>query len=124
MPAVLIVAATRLELCGRDGVECGVGPVEAATATARALAAGPPVAALLHVGLAGAAGLPVGSLVVGTESLYDDIAAEWPVVDRALPDARLVEAALAVLPDPHSLPIPTTARVGLPRDAEAHDPLV
>jgi futalosine hydrolase len=124
MPAVLIVAATRLELCGRDGVECGVGPVEAAAATARALAAGPPVAALLHVGLAGAAGLPVGSLVVGTESVYDDIAAEWPVVDRALPDARLVEAALAVLPDAHSLPIHTSARVGLPRDAEAHDPLV
>jgi futalosine hydrolase len=124
MPAVLIVAATRLELCGRDGLECGVGPIEAAAATARALALGPPVAALLHVGLAGAAGLPIGSLVVGTESRYDDIAAAWPVVDREAPDARLVEAALGALPDAHSLPIHTSARVGLTRDAEAHDPLV
>jgi nucleoside phosphorylase len=124
MPAVLIVAATRLELCGRDGLECGVGPIEAAAATARALAVGPPVAALLHVGLAGAAGLPIGSLVVGTESRYDDIAAAWPVVDRAEPDARLVEAARGALPDAHSLPIHTSARVGLTRDAGAHDPLV
>jgi nucleoside phosphorylase len=124
MPAVLIVAATRLELCGRDGLECGVGPVEAAAATARALAVGPPVAALLHVGLAGAAGLPIGSLVVGTESRYDDIEAAWPVVDRASPDARLVEAALGALPDAHPLPIHTSARVGPRRDAEAHGPLV
>ena len=29
-----------------------------------------------------------------------------------------------MLPDAHSLPIHTSARVGLPRDAEAHDPLV
>jgi len=36
MPAVLIVAATRAELCGHDGLECGVGPVESAAATARA----------------------------------------------------------------------------------------
>ncbi len=34
----LLVAATELELCGQPGLVCGVGPVEAAAATARALA--------------------------------------------------------------------------------------
>jgi futalosine hydrolase len=124
MPAVLIVAATRAELCGHDGLECGVGPVEAAAATARALAAAPGVAAILHVGLAGALGVPPGSLVVGSEARYEDIAAEWPVVDRAAPDARLVEAALAVLPGAPLLPIRTSATVARRRDAAPDDRVV
>jgi nucleoside phosphorylase len=112
MPAVLIVAATRAELCGHDGLECGVGPVESATATARALATGLAVGAILHVGLAGANGIPPGSLVIGSESRYDDLAAEWPVVDRVAPDEPLVEAARAALPDAPVLPIHTSAAVG------------
>jgi futalosine hydrolase len=124
MGPVLVVAATQLELCGREGFECGVGPVEAAAATARALAAGPPVAAVLHVGLAGGAGIPVGSLVVGTESRYVDIAAEWPVVDRAAPDARLVEAVLAALPRARPLQIETSARVAAPRETAREGPVV
>ena len=123
MGTVLLVAATRLELCGHAGLECGVGPVEAAAATSRALAGGPSLA-VLHVGLAGAAGVPVGSLVVGTESRYDDIAAEWPVVDRVTPDQRLVDAVSTALPDAHSLPIRTSARVGGPRDPEPDTPVV
>lgn len=116
MPAVLIVAATSAELCGHDGLECGVGPVEAAAATARALGAAPGVDAVLHVGLAGAVGVPPGSVVIGSESRYDDLAAEWPVVERAEPDARLVEAARVALPDAYVLPIHTSAQVGRLRD--------
>ena len=112
MPAVLIVAATSAELCGLDGLECGVGPVEAAAATARALAAGRPVGAVLHVGLAGASGVAVGSLVVGSESRYDDLAAEWPVIARIAPDRRLLGAALAALPGASLHPIRTSAAVG------------
>ena len=88
---LLLVAATDRELCGHDGLVCGVGPVEAAVATARALALRS-FDAVVHVGLAGARGVPVGSLVVGTEAVYCDLEAEWPVVDRAAPDERLVRA--------------------------------
>lgn len=124
MPAVLLVAATRAELCGLDGLECGVGPVEAAAVTARALAADPRVRAVLHVGLAGALAVPVGALVIGSESCYDDISARWPVVDRAVPDARLAAAALASLPGAMLLPIHTSATVARPRGAEAGEPVV
>ena len=51
MPDILLVAATERELAGSDGLVCGIGPVEAAVATARALALRP-VAAVLHVGVA------------------------------------------------------------------------
>ena len=40
MAGILLVAATERELGGRDGLSCGIGPVEAAAATARALARG------------------------------------------------------------------------------------
>jgi len=123
MPAVLIVAATRRELCGHDGLVCGVGPVEAAAATARALA-GEPVGAVLHVGVAGGRGVAVGSLVVGSVSVYDDISARWPVVERVVPDADLVEAALAALPGAALLPVQTSARVGAPYDGAAAEPVV
>ncbi len=123
MPAVLIVAATRGELCGHDGLVCGVGPVEAAAATARALA-GEPVGAVLHVGVAGGRGVAVGSLVVGSVSVYDDLSARWPVVERVVPDADLVEAALAALPGAALLPVQTSARVGAPYDGAAAEPVV
>ncbi len=124
MPAVLIVAATRGELCGHAGLECGVGPVEAAAATARALAVDPRVRAVLHVGLAGALGVPVGALVVGSESRYDDIAARWPVVGRAVPDDALVAAARGALPGALLLPIHTSAAVGGACNTVSQAPLV
>jgi len=124
MPVVLIVAATRAELCGHDGLECGVGPVEAAAATARALAVSSGVAAVLDVGLAGAVGVPSGSLVIGSESRYDDLAAEWPVVDRLEPDARLLAAACAALPGAPLLPIRTSASVGGFRNTVSQGQLV
>src|SRR5688572_21689596 len=89
---VLVVAATSRELAavaGADTLACGIGPVEAAAATARALAGRRP-AGVLHVGIAGARGLAVGTAVLGTEAVYCDLAAAIPVVDRASPDAVLL----------------------------------
>ena len=115
----LLVAATEPELCGRPGLVCGVGPVEAAATTARALALEPPDA-VLHVGLAGATGLVPGTVVLGVEALYRDLAAAIPVVDRALPDALLLEAARTALPDAPVVPIVTGAAVSGPRAPRDH----
>jgi futalosine hydrolase len=108
---MLLVAATARELCGYDGLVCGVGPVEAAAATARALALRD-FRAVLHVGLAGGRELAPGSLVVGTEAVYCDLSAEWPVVDRVAPDASLAAALRAAIPGATACPIHTSAAVG------------
>ena len=123
MPDLLLVAATDRELCGHDGLVCGVGPVEAASATARALALRR-FAAVLHVGLAGGRGIAVGELVVGTEAVYCDLSADWPVVDRVEPDARLVAALGAALPAAAPLPIHTSAAVGGAGPTVSQGPLV
>lgn len=120
---ILLVAATDAELCGHPGLVCGVGPVEAAAATARELAREAPTA-VLHVGLAGAAGLDPGALVVGTEAVYADIAAAIPVVSRAEPDPALAAIAKETLPDAVALPIATSAAVGRLRGSEPQGPLV
>jgi futalosine hydrolase len=124
---LLLVAATDRELAGHDGLVCGVGPVEAAAATARALALHS-AEAVLHVGLAGARDLPVGALVLGTEAVYCDLSAEWPVVDRLPADPALVAAAAAVLPAASQTPIHTSATVGGTNksagDTVSHAPLV
>src|SRR5437762_13554904 len=52
---VLVIAATEKELVGVDGAVCGIGPVDAAAATARILAERKPTE-VLHDGLAGANG--------------------------------------------------------------------
>jgi futalosine hydrolase len=111
---LLVVAATERELAaveGSDTLSCGIGPVEAAAATARALAESQP-SAVLHVGIAGARGLAVGTIVIGTEALYCDLGAAIPVVDRASPDTRLLAALRGAFPDLPALPIGTSARVG------------
>jgi futalosine hydrolase len=108
---VLLVAATDIELCERPGLACGVGPVEAAAATAQRLAAGPP-GAVLHVGIAGARGITPGGLVIGSESVYCDISAEIPVVDRLEPDPELLVALREAVPEALTLPIGTSAAVG------------
>lgn len=120
---LLLVAATDRELCGHDGLVCGVGPVEAAAATARTLALHA-FDAVLHVGLAGGRDLAVGSVVVGTEALYPDLSAEWPVVDRVMPDAGLVASVRSALPDVAVAPIHTSAIVGAARRAASQGPLV
>jgi len=115
---VLLVAATELELCERPGLVCGVGPVEAAAATARRLAHGRPDA-VLHVGVAGGRRLIPGALVIGTESVYCDLAAEIPVVDRAEPDRVLVALLREAFPDAVLLPIATSGAVSA--GAAMHD---
>ncbi|HSG13374.1 MAG TPA: hypothetical protein VLA22_05850 [Gaiellaceae bacterium] len=107
---ILLVAATEPELCGLAGIVCGVGPVDAAAATARALSERRP-RAVLHVGVAGGRGIAPGSLVVGTEAVYVDISAAIPVVDRVTPTATLVAATRSALPDALCLPIATSAGV-------------
>jgi futalosine hydrolase len=111
---ILVVAATDRELAGAEGAEtlaCGVGPVEGAVATARALAARRPDV-LLHVGIAGARGFASPQLVIGSESVYEDAAEGGWVPTRVTPDPELVEAARRALPDARVLPIGTSARVG------------
>jgi nucleoside phosphorylase len=112
---ILVVAATERELGSHEGLACGVGPVEAAATTARALAGQAPDA-VLHVGLAGAVGLEAGTLVVGIEAVYADIAAAIPVVSRVEPDSALLAAIRAAFPDAPTLSIATSAAVTEPSD--------
>jgi nucleoside phosphorylase len=110
---ILVVAATERELDGADGADtlaCGIGPVEAAAATAQRLASGAPEA-LLHVGLAGRRGFTDCELVVGSEALYCDAAG--PLVPaRVRPEPRLLDAVQRALPQARVEPIGTSARVG------------
>ena len=110
---MLVVAATERELTRLDGVRtlaCGIGPVEAAAATARALAEARPEA-VLHVGIAGAHGLPPLTLVFGSEAVYCDAAGPL-VPSRALPDAQLLARLRAGFPEAEVRSIGTSASVG------------
>jgi futalosine hydrolase len=107
---MLVVAATQQELEGVDGIVCGVGPVDAAAATARALADRRP-RAVLHVGLAGAHGFDEPELVIGSEALYCDTDSRL-VRDRVAPDPALLAAVRAALPQARVCAIGTSARVG------------
>jgi nucleoside phosphorylase len=115
---ILVVAATERELAGANGAAtlvCGIGPVEAAAATARAVADSRPDA-IVHVGIAGAKTLAPPAVVLGSEAVYCDIAGDpdsiLPRVERVAPDAALLAFARKVLPGAHLLPIATSARVG------------
>jgi nucleoside phosphorylase len=112
---ILVVAATERELAGAAGAAtlvCGIGPVEAAAATASARAKGPRPDVLLHVGIAGARGIPVPQLVIGSEAVYEDALAGGLVAERERPAPRLVDAVQRALPDARVLPIGPSARVG------------
>lgn len=111
---ILVVAATTRELELVEGaatLKCGIGPVEAAAATGAALAHMRP-SAVVHVGVAGARGIPAGTIVIGSESVYCDIAAAIPVTDRVKPDLELFATVRRSLPEALVLPIGTSARVG------------
>jgi futalosine hydrolase len=114
---ILVVAATERELEGSGDAEivvCGIGPVEAALSTARAVSELRPDR-ILHVGLAGARTLAPPALVVGSESVYCDILDERsviPRVERLAPDPELVDAVRGALPEAQLLPIGTSASVG------------
>jgi nucleoside phosphorylase len=117
---VLVVAATARELGDVEGVTCGIGPVEAAAVTARALVLRRP-ALVLHVGLAGGRGLEPGDVVIGTESVYVDLSAAIAVVTSVEPAAELVAAAGWALPSASQQPIGTSASVGALRGSERDD---
>ena len=110
---MLVVAATEREVAWIDGADklvCGIGPVEAAARTARALADLRPDT-VLHIGLAGARTLEPPALVLGSEAVYED--ARGPLLlSRIEPDAQLLARVRAALPDAHVLPIGTSAHVG------------
>jgi futalosine hydrolase len=114
---ILVVAATERELALVEGVGklcCGIGPVEAALATAQALADRPP-RVLIQIGIAGARSLPPRTLVIGSEAVYCDILdgqASMPRVERVQAAPELVDAAQRALPDARVLPIATCGRVG------------
>jgi nucleoside phosphorylase len=111
---ILVVAATPDELHGAVGAEmlvCGVGPVDAASRTAAALAALRP-AAVLHVGLAGARAFSEPSFVIGSEAVYCDANDPKWIALRIAADPALVEAAVRGLPGARVAPIGTSARVG------------
>jgi futalosine hydrolase len=108
---VLLVAATERELGGREGLVCGIGPVEAAATTAGALAVRTP-AAVIQIGIAGGSGVAALAVVVGTESVYSDLAAGIRVVSRVAPAADLLSAIRSALPHAQALPILTSASVG------------
>jgi nucleoside phosphorylase len=110
---LLVVAATERELASVEGARtliCGIGPVDAAAATARALAEELP-SAVLHVGIAGARGLAPLTLVIGSEAVYCDAAGPF-VPARALPEGDFVARLRAAFPEAVSRPIGTSARVG------------
>jgi nucleoside phosphorylase len=123
-PDVLVIAATPQELASADGWRmlcCGVGPVEAAAATAAALAQQRP-AAVLHVGIAGARrgmGLLPPTLVIGTSARYDDLSVAGALAPReCAPDRALVAAAQRAFPQAALHAIATSAAVGGTRDAD------
>jgi len=115
---VLVVAATARELAPAHGWRtlcCGVGPVDAAAATAAALATHRP-GVVLHIGIAGArraSGLGPPAAVVGTEAVYCDLGVpERFAPSRLRTSTALVEAACRAVPGASRLAIGTSGRVG------------
>ncbi|HEY2217883.1 MAG TPA: hypothetical protein VGH35_00945 [Gaiellaceae bacterium] len=114
---MLIVAATERELALVEGLDtfcCGIGPVEAALQTARALEERRPDS-VIQVGIAGSRAIEPPALVIGSEAVYCDVidsSSTLPRVERARPDAALLERARVALPEAHVLPIATCGKVG------------
>lgn len=118
---LMIIAATAMELppppatSAHVAVCCGVGPVDAAAQTARALAVHAP-RAVLHVGIAGArraSGLRPGQVVIGQRALYHDLIIDARFAPRVVDaDAALLQTAHAALPSAVLRDIGTSARVG------------
>jgi futalosine hydrolase len=114
----LVVAATAGELAGAEGgadtLCCGIGPVEAAVATALELERRRP-AFVLQVGIAGSRSLEPPALVLGSESVYCDLGDLSPGlvgVSTAAPDPRLLAQARRLLPAARLVAIATSARLG------------
>jgi nucleoside phosphorylase len=120
---MLVVAATERELAhvfGAETLVCGIGPVEAALQTARALAA-LEHDAVLHIGIAGARGIAAPALVLGAESVYCDVVDPSSLlkrIERIQPDPALLARVHAALPEAHLLPIATAGKVGAGTECE------
>jgi len=117
-PHVLVVAATTYELAISDdwrSLVCGVGPVEAAAATAQAIAEHRPHA-IVHVGIAGArhrSQLTPGTIVLGSESTYCDMTLHSALAPKRIAaPAELLNAARRAAPQARVHVIGTSARVG------------
>jgi predicted 5'-methylthioadenosine/S-adenosylhomocysteine nucleosidase len=114
---LLVVAATARELEGihAETLLCGIGPVEAAAATARSLATAKPEA-LLHVGLAGSREVAPPGIVIGTEAVYcdldEELAGRFAIPRRITPDPALLAAAVRALPEAVRSPIGTSGAIG------------
>ena len=67
--------------------------------------------AVINVGVGGSRGLTPGSIVVGSEAFYCDLAAEIPVVDRIRADLELIAEVQSAVPEAVVLPIATSAFV-------------
>lgn len=115
---VLVIAATARELVRTDGwrtLACGVGPVEAAIATAAAISQDRP-GAILHVGIAGArraSRMAPAALVIGNAARYCDLSVspEW-APSLITPSTILLRAAQRALPTATLCCIGTSARIG------------
>jgi futalosine hydrolase len=121
---ILVLAATERELAAPDGwlaVRCGVGPVDAAAATAAAITLHRPHA-ILHIGIAGArraSGIVPPELVIGGEARYCDLSVPATFAPRIVaPSALLLDAAQRVLPAARTLTIGTSAHVGGTTDCD------
>lgn len=115
---VLVVAATDRELATAAGwttLRCGVGPVDAAAATAAAIANRRP-RVVLHVGIAGArraSGLVPPAIVAGLEAIYCDLDVPEAWAPRRLTaPAALVDAVCRACGTATRQVIGTSGRVG------------
>ena len=114
---MLVVAATERELALLDGLDtfcCGIGPVESALQTARALADRRPDF-VVHAGIAGSRTVAPPGLVLGSEAVYCDVidpASTLPRIERVQPSGALLVRVGAALPEAHVLPIATCGKVG------------
>lgn len=112
-PRLLVVSAVPAELPppaqALTLLAAGIGPVEAASAVAVALAR-EAYGAVVSVGIAGSfGGLPNGGIAIVTEEILAELGVEGgetmqlppdvPLVDRAYADPVLVEAARRALPE-------------------------
>jgi nucleoside phosphorylase len=123
----MIIAATPMELPPATATStslavcCGVGPVDAAVQTARALALHAP-RAVLHVGIAGAkraSGLVPGQIVIGQRARYHDLVIDAGFAPSVVEASTvLLQAAVTALPGAVLRDIGTSAQVGGTSDAE------
>ncbi|CAB4701520.1 unannotated protein [freshwater metagenome] len=108
---MLVIAATARELGKtRNGVACGVGPVDAAAVTAAVIAERRP-RAVLHVGLAGVRGYMGPELVIGSDAVYCDSDSNL-VTKRVDPDPVLLARARSAFPGARVCTIGMSGSVG------------